>query len=175
MSSRIPIISVAAALGAGFLGFVAPASAQTAMQVCSTKYQAAKTANTLNGATWQAFRAQCRADAAAPAATPVAAPAAPAAPVVVAPKPPVVAAPIAPKPPVVAAPVAPVAAPVAGSAVFPAAIAPAYASLSAGVGRRKTCDDQYNANKATNGNGGLKWIQKGGGYYSECNKKLKGV
>jgi hypothetical protein len=37
-----------------------------------------------------------------------------------------------------------------------------------------TCVDQYNANKETNGNGGLKWIQKGGGYYSECNKRLKG-
>ncbi len=23
-------------------------------------------------------------------------------------------------------------------------------------------------------NGGLKWIQTGGGYYSECNKRLKG-
>jgi hypothetical protein len=29
------------------------------------------------------------------------------------------------------------------------------------------------ANKATNANGGLKWIEKGGGYYSECNKRLK--
>jgi hypothetical protein len=37
-----------------------------------------------------------------------------------------------------------------------------------------TCLDQYNANKASNGNGGLKWIQKGGGYYSECNKRLRG-
>jgi hypothetical protein len=37
-----------------------------------------------------------------------------------------------------------------------------------------TCVDQYNANKAGNANGGLKWIQKGGGYYSECTKKLKG-
>ena len=37
-----------------------------------------------------------------------------------------------------------------------------------------TCLDQYNANKAANGNGALKWIQKGGGYYSECNKQLKG-
>jgi hypothetical protein len=46
--------------------------------------------------------------------------------------------------------------------------------LSAGKQRFKTCDDQYNANKATNANGGLKWIQKGGGYYSECNKRLKG-
>jgi hypothetical protein len=30
----------------------------------------------------------------------------------------------------------------------------------------QTCLDQYNANKVTNGNGGLKWIQKGGGYYT---------
>ena len=38
----------------------------------------------------------------------------------------------------------------------------------------KTCDDQYKANKATNANGGLKWIQKGDGYWPECNKRLKG-
>ena len=38
----------------------------------------------------------------------------------------------------------------------------------------KTCVDQYKANKETNANGGLTWIKKGGGYYSECNKKLKG-
>jgi len=37
-----------------------------------------------------------------------------------------------------------------------------------------TCLDQYNANKGSNSNGGLHWIQKGGGYYSECNKRLKG-
>ena len=43
-----------------------------------------------------------------------------------------------------------------------------------GKARMHTCVDQYNANKTTNGNGGLKWIQKGGGYYSECTKKLKG-
>ena len=42
-------------------------------------------------------------------------------------------------------------------------------------GTMHTCVDQYNANKATNANGGLKWIQKGGGYYSECSKKLKGA
>jgi hypothetical protein len=34
-----------------------------------------------------------------------------------------------------------------------------------------TCLDQYRANKATGGNGGLIWIRKGGGYYSECNKR----
>src|SRR6266478_2016760 len=61
-----------------------------------------------------------------------------------------------------------------GNAVFPTAIAPKYSSESAGKARMHTCLDQYNANKATNANGGLKWIQKGGGYYSECNKQLKG-
>ena len=34
---------------------------------------------------------------------------------------------------------------------------------------------QYKANKVNNMNGGLKWIQKGGGYYSMCNKHLKGA
>jgi hypothetical protein len=36
-----------------------------------------------------------------------------------------------------------------------------------------TCLDQYNANKTTGGNAGLKWIQSGGGYYSLCNARLK--
>ena len=63
----------------------------------------------------------------------------------------------------------------AGNAVFPSAVDPKYSKESAGKGRMHTCVDQYNANKAGNGNGGLKWIQKGGGYYSECNKRLKGA
>jgi hypothetical protein len=50
-----------------------------------------------------------------------------------------------------------------------------YSSESAGKARMHTCLDQYNANKANNANGGLNWIQKGGGYYSECNKRLKGA
>jgi hypothetical protein len=37
-----------------------------------------------------------------------------------------------------------------------------------------TCLDQYRANKTSGGNGDLKWIEKGGGYYSQCNKRLKG-
>lgn len=60
-----------------------------------------------------------------------------------------------------------------GPAVFPTAISPKYAKEKEAKQRMKTCLDQYNANKVTNANGGLKWIQKGGGYYSECNKKLK--
>lgn len=67
------------------------------------------------------------------------------------------------------------AAPVAaGKAVFPKAVDAKYASLKPGAARRKTCSDQYKANKASNGNGGMKWIMKGGGYYSACNKALKG-
>ena len=128
---------------------------------------------------------------AAPAPPPVAAPPPPApAPVVAAPPPPAPA-PVAeaPVPPPVAAPapspvnplkkpaakpMAPAAAAAPSTAVFPTAIAPAHAGEKPGKAREKTCLDQYNANKATNANGGLKWIQKGGGYYSECNKRLKG-
>jgi len=58
--------------------------------------------------------------------------------------------------------------------VFPRTISPKYASEPAGRARMHTCLDQYRANKATNGNGGLRWIAKGGGYYSQCNKQLKG-
>jgi hypothetical protein len=61
-----------------------------------------------------------------------------------------------------------------GAPVFPNAIDPKYSKESPGKGREHTCLDQYKANKAKNANGGLKWIQKGGGYYSECNKHLKG-
>jgi pyruvate/2-oxoglutarate dehydrogenase complex dihydrolipoamide acyltransferase (E2) component len=137
-----------------------PAQALTA-QECSAKYQAAKTAGTLNGQKWNDFRkAECGASATAtPAAAPAAAPASPAAPTATEAK-----------------PAAPAAAPAAvGNAVFPNAIDPKYSKESAGKGRMQTCLDQYNANKAGSGNGGLKWIQKGGGYYSECNKHLKGA
>jgi len=140
----------------GFAALLATAPAQAlTTQECSAKYQAAKTAGTLNGQKWNEFRkTECAADAAvAPAAAP---------------------APAAPK----AAEAKPAAKPMSmpmGNAVFPSAVDPKYAKDSAGKGRMHTCVDQYNANKASNANGGLKWIQKGGGYYSECNKKLKGA
>ena len=60
-------------------------------------------------------------------------------------------------------------------AVFPSAVDSKYSNEKPGRARRKTCLDQYKANKATNANGGLKWLQKGGGYYSQCVKKLKGA
>jgi len=61
-----------------------------------------------------------------------------------------------------------------GNAIFPSAISSRYASKSAGKARMLTCLEQYRVNKTNGGNGGLKWIQKGGGYYSECNRRLKG-
>jgi hypothetical protein len=57
--------------------------------------------------------------------------------------------------------------------VFPSAVNPKYSTEKGGRARMHTCLDQYNANKGNNANGGLRWIQKGGGYYSECNKRLK--
>jgi hypothetical protein len=60
-----------------------------------------------------------------------------------------------------------------GGAVFPSSVSSKYSSESAGKARMHTCLDQYNANKSGNGNAGLHWIQKGGGYYSQCNAKLK--
>ena len=60
------------------------------------------------------------------------------------------------------------------STTFPQAISPKYAKERAGKARFRTCLDQYRANKATNGNGGLRWVTTDGGYYSECNKRLKG-
>lgn len=127
-----------------------PAQALT-MQECSAKYKAAQTAGSLKGQKWNDFRkAECGSDTAA--ATPAA----------------------ASKPAETKQAAAPKATAAAGHAVFPNAVDPKYAKETAGKSRLHTCADQYNANKAGNANGGLKWIQKGGGYYSECSKKLKG-
>jgi len=131
-----------------------PAHALTQKE-CSAKYQEAKKAGTLNGMKYNEFRkAECGAQAAAapapngPAPAPAAAPAA--------------------KPAKTAAPAA------SGNAVFPSAVDSKYSKESAGKARLHTCADQYKANKATNANGGLKWIEKGGGYWSQCDKHLKG-
>ncbi|PSO19222.1 hypothetical protein [Bradyrhizobium sp. MOS003] len=165
MTIQSKMLCAIALSGFAALAVTAPAQALTS-QECSAKYQAAKKDGSLGTMKWNDFRkAQCGADA-TPAA---AAPAAPA---------PTAAAPAAPAEPKQAKKeAAPAAAPTlpAGPAIYPNAIDPKYAKETPGKGRLHTCVDQYNANKTTNGNGGLKWIQKGGGYYSECNKKLKGA
>jgi hypothetical protein len=152
MTIHAKLLCAVAVAGFAALAVTSPAQALTT-QECSAKYKAAKAAGTLGDQKWNDFRkAQCGADAAAAPAAPKAAEA---------------------KAKKEAAPAAAPAAP-AGPAVFPSAVDPKYSKESAGKGRMHTCVDQYNANKATNANGGLKWIQKGGGYYSECTKKLKG-
>jgi hypothetical protein len=154
MSTRVKVLSIIAASGCAV--FAATTAQALTMQECSAKYKAAQTAGTLNGQKWNDFRkAECGSDA---AATSAAAPAAPKA--------------AEAKPKAAATPAATPAA--AGPAVFPTAVDSKYAKETAYKGRFKTCNDQYNANKAANANGGLKWVQKGGGYWSECNKKLKG-
>jgi hypothetical protein len=148
---------------------------ESAMKQCADKWQAAKTAGTTGGLTYLQYSSKCRADlktapaAAAPAAAPAApTAAAPAAPVAAPAKP------VAPAAAPAARTVAPAAPAATGAAIFPTAISPTYANEKPGKARMHTCVDQYNANKASGGNGGLKWIEKGGGYYSQCNAKLKG-
>ncbi|HEV7877392.1 hypothetical protein [Bradyrhizobium sp.] len=153
MITRVKVVPGIAAFA--FVAAAAmPAQALT-MQECSAKYKAAQTAGTLNGQKWNDFRkAECGGDA---AATPAAASAAPkAAEAKAAP----------PKPAAAAAPTSP--------AVYPSAVDSKYAKEPAYKARLHTCADQWKANKTSNATSGLKWIQKGGGYWSECNKKLKG-
>jgi hypothetical protein len=118
---------VAAAIAAAILFTQSSAQALT-MSECSAKYKDAKTAGTLNGATWNDFRksqcdlapAQRAKSAAAPDSTVVAA-----------------------------------------NATFPSAVDSKYSSEKPGRARRKTCLDQYKANKASNANGGLKMAAEG--------------
>ncbi|WP_395667129.1 hypothetical protein [Methylocella sp.] len=163
-------LAAVAAFGLAAAAFAAaPASAQSVRSACSEKYQAAKAGGTLGGLTWPQFYSRCAAEArgAAPEAPPAPAPtAAPASPAPASPPAPAAARP-APGRPSAAATGA------GGAAVFPTAVSSSYANEKPGVARRKTCLDQYHANKATDSNGGLRWISKGGGYYSQCNARLK--
>lgn len=157
MTIQAKILGAIAMSGLAAFAMTSQANALTA-QECSAKYQAAKAAGTLGDQKWNDFRkAQCGADATA--AAPAAAAAA---------EPKEAAKKESRKE--AAAPAAP-----SGPAVYPNAVDPKYSKETAGKARMHTCVDQYKANKATNANGGLKWIQKGGGYYSECSKKLKGA
>jgi hypothetical protein len=157
------------------IAFTAPASAQNRMKTCNDEWNAMKANNTVGDKKYADFRKECLArTAAAPAETPAATPETPAAAAPPAAKPAAPPKAAAAKPAPTPAPAKPAAPAAAGEAVFPTAVSPKYSSESAGKARMHTCLDQYNENKAGNGNGGLNWIQKGGGYYSECNKRLKG-
>ncbi|PRD45832.1 antifreeze protein [Phyllobacterium phragmitis] len=129
----------------------APAAAASGkalgMMECGAKYEAAKAAGALNGLNWNGFRkAEC-----GPGADPVALST------------------DGSKEPPASTMKAP------QGVAFPTVVSPQFSNESAGRARMHTCLQQYHANKANNALGGLKWIQKGGGYYSLCNARLKGT
>jgi hypothetical protein len=167
-----------AAAGLAMLAAAASPAMALSTSECSAKYQAAKTAGTLNGASWNDFRkAQCASTAAATTTPTPAAAVAPKSAARNTTKAPTAAAPTnepnvantenAVEPPATNA-VAP------KGVVFPRAVAAKYASETAGKARMHTCLDQYRQDKASNGLAGLTWVQAGGGYYSICNARLKG-
>jgi hypothetical protein len=143
VSFKIGIVAGAVIAAAGLAA--APLAALT-MRECSAAYKAAQSSGTLGGMTWQQFRRAKCGPGATPKATMGAAP--------------------APGP-------APGGSAYIPGAVFPSAIAPKYRDETPGKARMRTCLDQYRLNKASNANGGLKWVERGGGYYSECNKRLR--
>lgn len=123
---------------------LASPAAALSSKECSAKYKAAKEAGTRAGKSWNDFR---KAECGAddkPAAASTKEP--------------------SPQAPKVST----------GGAVFPNAISSKFSSEKPTKQRFHTCLEQYNANKASGANGGLKWVQKGGGYYSQCNARLKG-
>ena len=129
---------------------VSPPAHALSMKECSAKYHAAKTAGTLGGLKWNDFRKQqCGSDAAEDETVPAPTEAQ------YTQEPP---APTAPPP---------------SNVGLHNSISPKYSSMSPGQARMHTCLDSYYAAKDNNALGGMKWIQKGGGYYSLCNAQLK--
>ena len=56
---------------------------------------------------------------------------------------------------------------------FPEAVSSKFSDETPAKARMRTCLEQYYVNKDADSLGGLRWIQKGGGYYSLCNARLK--
>ena len=111
----------------------------------------ASEAGTLKGATWNDFRrTECGSAAAGASGEPK----------------PTLASATEPKAP--AAPNAP------KDVVFPQSVDKKFAKESPGRARMHTCLEQYKIDKKNNALGGLRWMHKGGGYYSLCNARLKG-
>ncbi|AQS88521.1 hypothetical protein NCH01_17830 [Neoasaia chiangmaiensis] len=151
--------------------FTMPPAHAISARECHQKFTAAKKDGTLNGQKYKEFKAAQCGDASTAAVEKNSTPADKAADTSASTKPAASTttpaspgAGIASRPSTVAA----------GNVVFPSSVAAQYAKLTPGKARMKTCVDQYNANKTTGGNGNLKWIEKGGGYWSQCNAKLKG-
>lgn len=144
------IFCVAVAAGVSLAVVVPDAAVALSTKECSVKYKAAKKDGSLGGKNWADFRRdQCGADdKATDKVDPKAAKAddKPATPKVTG----------------------------GGNAVYPKAVSAKFTNEKPHRQRFHTCLEQYRANKASGGNGGMKWVQKGGGYYHECNTRLKG-
>ncbi|TIT78455.1 MAG: hypothetical protein E5W56_12440 [Mesorhizobium sp.] len=67
--------------------------------------------------------------------------------------------------------VAPTVAP--AGVTFPTTLAAEFKTEKPAKARMKTCLQGYHDNKEAGTLNGLRWIQKGGGYYSLCNARLK--
>ncbi len=61
-----------------------------------------------------------------------------------------------------------------GKTTFPSSTAAKFSTETPAKARMHTCLEQYHANKDRGTLGGMRWIEKGGGYFSLCNAKLKG-
>ncbi|MBL0372912.1 hypothetical protein JJB09_12830 [Rhizobium sp. KVB221] len=143
MSTKLLLSACGVVLAA--LAFSQPANALT-MKECSAKYKTAKADGSDQGLKWNDFRTKfCGDDATAEPEVSLDSNEEPAKPTAKAPR----------------------------GVMFPSKVSAKYSSETAGKARLHTCVDAYHENKKNNTLNGLKWIQKGGGYYSLCNAKLK--
>ncbi|MBN9218929.1 MAG: hypothetical protein J0I79_13325 [Mesorhizobium sp.] len=148
-SLKLAVLAVTALVAWG----IAPASALT-MKECGETYRAAKEGGTLNGMDWAAFRKEkCAASATESVSAGTVKTALP------------------PKKETSTA-VAPTVAP--AGVTFPTTLAAEFQTEKPAKARMKTCLQGYHGNKEAGTLNGLRWIQKGGGYYSLCNARLKG-
>jgi hypothetical protein len=147
-SLKLAVLAVTALAAWG----VAPASALT-MKECGETYRAAKEGGTLNGMDWAAFRKEKCATSATESVSSDTVKTA-----------------TQPKKENDAA-VAPTVAP--AGVTFPTTLAAEFKTEKPAKARMKTCLQGYHGNKEAGTLNGLRWIQKGGGYYSLCNAKLK--
>lgn len=115
------------------------------MQECSAKYKSAQESGLADGVKWNAFRKSECGPGSDPNVVKTVSSKEPPAPTISAPR----------------------------GVTFPSGIAGKYSSEKPGKARLHTCLDQYYANKSADRLNGLRWIQKGGGYYSLCNARLK--
>ncbi|MER8811108.1 hypothetical protein NKI12_31910 [Mesorhizobium australicum] len=148
-SLQLAVLAVTASVAWG----VAPASALT-MKECGETYRTAKESGTLNGMDWAAFRKEKCATTTAESVS--------ADTVETAPQP----------NKETSAALVPTVAP--AGVTFPTTLAAEFETEKPAKARMKTCLQGYHGNKEAGTLNGLRWIQKGGGYYSLCNAKLKG-